>query len=130
MTDIKPVEEPLRHLRCIENVLDNIKASRADNEPFNIYALTANDYIYLQVSVMAADTDDPFGPKSLQKSRKWLLSKWMTVTEIVETAWKAIEGFELHELKERFTYKGACVYNSHIDIEERVKIAGKVDIRD
>lgn len=59
----------------------------------------------------------------VQKCRKWQLSFWMTATEIVRTAWKAILAAEEHEAAEKFLYKGAAVYNPHVDLDAMVEFA-------
>jgi hypothetical protein len=112
-----------------ERIINLVTCTRADEEPFAFRIFWQNSRMFLRVEVLAVDTMDTSGPKTLQKGRKWLLSEHMTVTEVVRTAWKAIEAFELHELQERFRYKGACVFNSHISVDELAKVAEKVDIR-
>lgn len=54
--------------------------------------------------------------------RWWRLSEHMTTTEIVLTAFKAVLTALEHEAREQFTYKGVAVLDSHIDVEELVRI--------
>lgn len=49
--------------------------------------------------------------------RKWMLSPHMTSSEVVRTAWKAVQAAVEHEAAETFKYRGIPVYNPHIDIE-------------
>lgn len=51
------------------------------------------------------------------KGRKWQLSRHMTETEIVRTAYKAILAAEEHEAAERFKYCGYAIYSPHMHIE-------------
>lgn len=79
---------------------------------------------YLQIKFWAADNTDKTGKKPLeyQHCRKWMLSEWMTPTELVETAWAAVQRAELHEAAELFEYKGVTVYNRHTNVEKLVEI--------
>lgn len=63
--------------------------------------------------------------------RWWRLSLHMTPTEIVLTAFKAVLTALEHEAREQFTYKGVAVLDSHIDVEELVRIRSdeKLDAR-
>jgi hypothetical protein len=63
--------------------------------------------------------------------RWWRLSPHMTPTEIVLTAFKAVLTALEHEAREQFTYKGVAVLDSHIDVEELVRIRSeeKLDAR-
>lgn len=61
--------------------------------------------------------------KTLEWSaRKWMLSPHMCRSEIVRTAYKAIEAAVLHEMNEKFTYKGECIFDPHFDVEELVDL--------
>jgi len=58
-----------------------------------------------------------------QTSRKWRLSTYMTKSELVQTALKAVLTAEEHEARETFHYKGEAIFGPHFDIEELVRIA-------
>lgn len=81
--------------------------------------LPIRDY-YIQVHFFDIDKSknqaDGEGVPELQKCRKWRISPHMTETEIVRTAFKAIEAAVIHETQEDFTYRGLAVYNPHFDI--------------
>ena len=85
---------------------------------------------FLQVLFM--DTDRITGKAELQRCRKWLLSFHMVPSEVVRTAFKAVEAAVLHETQEAFKYKGCRVYNPHFDIDALVEFThGKhLSIRD
>ena len=70
--------------------------------------------LYLQVSGMVAF------PKQQWTGRKWAfdLSAHMTVSEIIQTAFKAFLTFEEHECREAFTYCGQRVLGPHLDLEQ------------
>lgn len=72
------------------------------------------DAFYLQIQFDAADNFS--GKVERQYCRKWLLSEWMTPTEIVRTAWLAVQQAEKHEMEETFRLNGRDIFNSHIDV--------------
>jgi hypothetical protein len=51
-----------------------------------------------------------------QACRKWTLQYTMCDTEVVRTAYKAAEAAVIHELQESFRFKGARVFDPHLDI--------------
>ena len=53
---------------------------------------------------------------------KWMLSPHMCRSEVVRTAYKAIEAAVLHEMNEKFTYKGECIFEPHFDVEALVEL--------
>lgn len=50
-------------------------------------------------------------------SRKWLLSDFMTKSELVQTAFKAVLTAEEHEARETFLYKQAAIFGPHFDVD-------------
>jgi hypothetical protein len=85
--------------------------------------------IYLQVSFVGSDIVT--GEDVEQRGRKWYLSEHMTKSEVVLTAFKAVQTAEEHELRERFRYRGRLIFGPHFDVDELWKIAdGKhIDVR-
>lgn len=53
-----------------------------------------------------------------QHGRKWYVSAHSCVSEVVQTAWAAVERAVLHEAKEAFRYRGARIMNPHLDVEK------------
>lgn len=74
-----------------------------------------NGVIYLQIKFDAADNFS--GEVEKQHCRKWQLSEWMTPTEVVQTAWAAVQRAEMHEAAENFKFKGYDVFNNHINVK-------------
>ena len=75
---------------------------------------------YVQVTFNGPNIENGIekGPAVEQRCRKWMLSYYMTDTEIVKTVYKAIEAAVLHEMQEQFLYRSSPIYNPHIDVEE------------
>lgn len=68
----------------------------------------------------------------VQVGRKWRLSRWMTRSEVVWTAFAAIHLAEEHELRENFRYRGAKIGGPHLDVDvlaEVARIRGNIDVR-
>ncbi len=53
---------------------------------------------------------------TMQKGRKWYISRHMCLSELVQTCFEAIKTFEIHEVREHFRYKGSKCFGPHIDI--------------
>lgn len=58
-------------------------------------------------------------------SGKRYLSEWMCKQEIVGVVFALIKDAEMHELHEFFRYKGAAIYNPHLDPDVLVEVAKK-----
>ena len=78
--------------------------------------------LYLQVQFDAVCSQT--GAIQRQHGRKWLLSEFMTKTEIVRTAFLACLQAEIHEAHEHFRYRGRDVFNTHIEIDQLYSLAG------
>ena len=70
---------------------------------------------YLQV--LFKDKDRITGVEEIQRCRKWQLSYHMVNSEVVRTAYKAVEAAMLHEVQEAFKYRGARIFNPHVDLD-------------
>ena len=83
---------------------------------------------FVQISV-GAENDlslSPFtGKHEPWKSGKHYLSEFMCRQEIVGSVFGAIRNAEEHEMKEWFRYKGASIYNPHLDPDVLALIAKK-----
>lgn len=98
--------------------LENIKAVVAEIS-FNDWMFRVGTYSdstpYLQVLFKA--TDRFLGVEEIQRCRKWVLSYHMVNSEIIRTAFKAVQAAMEHEIQEAFTYRGARIFNPHMDLE-------------
>lgn len=66
----------------------------------------------------------------LWMSRKWFLSPFMTKSEIVQTALKAVLTAEEHEARERFTFMDRAVFSPHIDVYKLWHACETSDVRE
>jgi len=82
---------------------------------------------YLQLSWDAPCAETGFVAN--QHSRKWMLSFYMTPSEVVQTAFKACLTAEEHEVRENFFYKDTPVFGPHIDVEALIEISHRKDVR-
>ena len=62
--------------------------------------------------------------------RKWMLSRHMTVSEVVQTAFKAVMTALEHEARENFKYRGAAIFGPHFNVERLVALANDPDAFD
>lgn len=82
---------------------------------------------YLQVRFVAPDVDD--WEPSWQHGRKWWLSSYMTKSELVQTALKAVLTAEEHEARERFLYQGRRIFGPHINVDVLWEASEHHDVR-
>ena len=85
-------------------------------------------YVQLSVDVTSDLTLDPTGKSTARtpwKSGKRYLSKYMCSQEIVGAVFGLIKDAEMHEVHEWFRYRGASIYNPHLDPEALVELARK-----
>lgn len=95
--------------RHVRDILDRIEISDM------MFHVSDTDPLFLQVQWC-----DPSA--GLQHGRKWMLSPWMTRSEIVQTAFMAVLAFVEHEIRERFRYRGRAVFGPHFDVEQLVTL--------
>lgn len=62
--------------------------------------------------------DNRTGEPLAWQGRHWRLSEHMTDGEIAQTALKAVLTAIEHEVRERFTYMGIPVFDSHYDLDK------------
>lgn len=60
--------------------------------------------------------DTTTGQPASWTGRKWKLSFHMTDTEVVQTVWAAVQRAIIHETCELFKFKGAAIYDRHLDV--------------
>lgn len=63
------------------------------------------------------------GEPSTWKGRKWPLSKHMTKSEVVQTAFLAVQTATEHEVREQFKFKGAAIFGPHFSVDRLVTLA-------
>lgn len=73
--------------------------------------------IFLQI-VCLNGVDNETGKPKEWVGRKWRLSRHMTNSEVVQTAFKAILTALEHEARELFRYRGVPVLHGHYDLEQ------------
>lgn len=83
---------------------------------------------YLQVSVPDGKCNVTGEPLPW-RGRKWMLSYHMCQTEIVRTAFMAVEAAVLHEVTENFKYFNIAPFNPHIDIKSMLIMAAYLETR-
>lgn len=84
-------------------------------------------HVWLQVRFTAED----IATRRVQThhGRKWLLSRHMTKSEVVLTAFKAVLTAEEHEVREAFLYMEKAIFNPHIDVDVLLDNCDRVDAR-
>jgi|ERR1700733_4731650 len=106
----------------VQTIFDNI-----EYRDWKFFLGDDNGRMYLQIHFLEPDVLT--GIIDLQKSRKWMLSPYMTVTEIVRTAHKAIVTAVEHEVDENFKYKNERIYSPHTNVEALMIASRMVEVR-
>lgn len=85
-------------------------------------------YIQIEVSTEAeASFNVQTGERQEWRGGKHYLSLHMCRQEVVGAVYGAIRAAEEHEMREWFRYKGASIYNPHLDPEVLAEVARKKD---
>ena len=77
------------------------------------------------IQVAATTLCSVSGEPAAWKSGKTYLSPYMCRQEVVSAVYGAIEKAELHEIREFFRYKGASIFNPHLDPDVLAEVAKK-----
>ena len=85
---------------------------------------------WLQVLFWGHDNENRVAGDLLIPGRKWFLSPYMTESEVVGTAFKAVLTAEEHEAREKFKWRGRSVFGPHIDVESLWEVADALSYRD
>lgn len=104
----------------IRSILDDIKFN-----DWKFFLGMEEDRMYLQIKVDGKD--NLTGEPVKWSGRKWFISPYMVKSEIVGTAWMAVQTCMMHEMRESFTYKGKMTYNPHINVDHLVEIMSRPD---
>lgn len=83
-------------------------------------------YLQIKVDGICNVTEKPFA----WSSRKWRLSSYMTRSEVVQTALKAVLTATEHEVREQFTYRGQTIFDPHYDVDKLVALRSGTDALD
>jgi hypothetical protein len=78
-----------------------------------------------ETSDASLDSQKRDGTRVAWKSGKRYLSAHMSRQEVVGVVFDLIKGAELHETREWFRYRGASIYNPHLDPDVLVTVASK-----
>ena len=89
---------------------------------WSFYIGRKGEVFYLQIHFLAADNEAGTDSLAVQKGRKWMLSEFMTKSELVQTALKAVITAEEHETRELFLYRNKPVFAPHFDVEDLHRI--------
>lgn len=111
-------------IKKTQEILDIIKQiTYKPNWKISMFGYFGTGY-YMQLEVENS-IDTVTGKVVSWKSGKRYLSEHMCRQEIVGLAYGLIESAEIHEMREWFRYKGASIYNPHLDPDSLVEVAKK-----
>lgn len=103
-----------------ERVVDLLHRVRLPDDSWRHEVSVREDCLTYQIA--ANGSCNVSGKRMAWTGRKWFLSRHMTDGEIVQTVFKACMTAQEHELRERFLYRGAAIFDPHYDIEKLVEL--------
>lgn len=110
-------------LQKITTVLEHIKVP----DPLHVEFLhDPRGFVYLQVTCPQG-IDNVTGDAYAWRGRKWYISEHATVSEIVQTAFKAYLTAIEHEAREQFLWKGQPVFDPHYDLDKLAELRSRPD---
>lgn len=98
----------------INEMLDAVEQVSFMNYTFSVSSESDNK-LYLQASYV--DRCILTGSLEQQFTRKWLLSKHMTKSELIQTCFKCCITSMEHRTREEFKYKGRRIFGPHFDVD-------------
>lgn len=69
------------------------------------------------------------GKPELQATRRWVLDRQITPSQLVQTALKCVLTSVEHEARERFKYKGEPIFGPHQDVDQLVDLMKRQALR-
>jgi len=100
----------------IENIVGLVKFK---DRTFRV--LEKGDGFLLQMQYYEADVEKSNSKPMLQSTRKYYISPFMTVSEVVETCWLCVTRSQMHVASEHFIFKGRRIYSQHFHVDARVE---------
>jgi hypothetical protein len=97
---------------------------------WTIHSSIEDDMVTIQIGVdetteAALDASNPHSPRIPWRGGKKFLTRHMCRQEIVGACFGMIQDAESHEMREWFRYRGASIYNPHLDPDALVPVAQK-----
>lgn len=106
------MSDPDEHLQRVKKIIADV--GFRENNVFYVGYYAGSHVVYLQHRYMRKDAltgEDEWG-----YGRKWHVSEYATESEVVLTALKAAITDMEHEVREDFEYKGAKIFQPHVDV--------------
>lgn len=88
------------------------------------YDLHAGERPFIQLEAVTPDSTGDHMPTTWRSGKRYL-SKYMCRQEIVGAVWALIQDAEMHEAREFFRYRGAAIFNPHLDPDALAEVARK-----
>lgn len=116
----------MKTIEDVEDIVDNVQLDDFGHFLVRFYA-GQDKVMYIQHAY--ARPDALTGELGWGYGRKWHVSPHATESEIVLTCLKAAITDAEHEVREGFRYKGACIFQPHIDVNALVEACQRSDAR-
>ena len=97
-----------------------------------VAAITVGDGLDVRVNTVGdwwVQIESSELPEEFARGRKWRISPYMTVSEVVQTVLAASLAWHEHEAREQFLFQGSRIFGPHLDVYELMMIADRLDVR-
>lgn len=102
-------------IESVGRLLEILHAIELPNN-WRLRVVSKDQGFLVQIVFWAVDTNNP-GKIEKHSCRKWYISRFMSVTEVVRTVHAAGLMAIQHEFNEEFKYKGVAIANPHRSVD-------------
>ena len=90
---------------------------RVNYPGFDIRVSIGHGGWFVQATFLSHDSTGAVAEMVTQWTRRWLLSPYMTKSEVVQTVFKMVMTANEHEVRENFKYNGRAIFGPHHDVD-------------
>lgn len=108
--------------KTLEEIKEILTRVKFMDREFQIHE--KGDGFLIQACYMEADVIT--GEMMLQKARKWYVSSFCTVSEVVRAAHKAAYCSMEHVVDEHFLYRGKRIFSPHYDVDRLAELSDDI----
>jgi hypothetical protein len=94
---------------------------------YMFHAMQTSEHFEVKATFIGGDLTKPSLTPTLQHTRKWVVSRFASRSEVVQTLFKLVVTSEEHEAREAFRYRGKAIFGPHFSVDTLHQICGKAE---
>lgn len=110
------MNQPKKNVNELRELINKVKY-----KDWDIVLRYNDDKPYIQIQFDAPDSFTKVVER--QYCRKWTLSYYMTDSEVIRTAYKAVEAAVIHEMQEDFRFMEEPIFRPHYDVYKLLELS-------